>query len=87
MDRFDATGTGLPSEPYWYEIGPALKLASQIMISFWFDPPAVFEVKRSYATSATIVPEVLWDHDQVDYGHKEQSADSLSRETGRLGRR
>ena len=70
-ERLDATGIGLPSEPHWDEIGPALKFASQIMISFWFDPPAVFEVKRSYATSATIEPEVDCDHFHVDcvYDH------------------
>ena len=65
-ERFDATGTGFPSEPYWNEIGPALKLASQIMISFTFEPPEVLDVKRSYATSATIVPDVVCDHCQVD---------------------
>ena len=61
----EATGTGLPSEPYWDEIGPALKLASQIMISFTFEPPAVLDVQRSYATFATIEPDVLCDHRHV----------------------
>ena len=65
-EMLDATGTGWPSEPYCDEIGPALKFASQIMISFVFEPPAVFDVKRSYATSATIVPELLCDHCQTD---------------------
>ena len=55
----EAIGTGCPLALYWEEMGPALKLASQIMISLTLDPPAVFEVKRSYATSATTVPEVL----------------------------
>jgi len=64
-DTLLATGFGVPSELYWAEIGPALKLASHIMISFTLAPPAVVEVKRSYAISATIVPEVLWDHFHV----------------------
>lgn len=34
------------------------------MISYWFDPPAEDEVKRSYATSAT-TEFVLCDHTQV----------------------
>lgn len=44
---FDATGFGVPSELYTAEMGPALKLASQIMISLTLEPPAVLEVKRS----------------------------------------
>jgi len=60
-----ATGLGVPSELYWEEIGPALKFASQIMISFWLLPPALDEVKRSYATLATIEPEVVCDQDQT----------------------
>lgn len=48
-------------------MGPALMFASQIMISLTFAPPAVLAVKRSYATSATMVPEVLWDQSQVVY--------------------
>lgn len=67
---FDATGTGLPSEPYCDEMGPALKFASQIMISFTFAPPALFAVNRSYATSAVIVPDVVCDHCQVDYARR-----------------
>ena len=43
----DATGTGWPLELYAEEMGPALKFASQIMISLTFEPPAVFEVNRS----------------------------------------
>lgn len=37
------------------------------MISFAFDPPAVFDVNKSYATSATILPEYEIDHFHVDY--------------------
>ena len=42
-----ATGLGVPSELYTAEMGPALKLASQIIISLTLEPPAVLEVKRS----------------------------------------
>ena len=42
-----------------------MKLASQIMISFTFEPPAVLDVQRSYATFATIEPDVLCDQSQV----------------------
>lgn len=38
---------GEPSEPYEEEMGPALMLANQIMISFSASPPEVDEVKRS----------------------------------------
>ena len=65
-EMLDATGTGWPSEPYCDEIGPALKFASQIMISLTFEPPAELDVKRSYATSATIEPDVDCDHVHVD---------------------
>ena len=43
----DATGTGCPLALYEEEMGPALILASQIMISLTLDPPAVFEVNKS----------------------------------------
>lgn len=47
--------TGEPVE----EIGPAPpRAASQIMISYSFDPVAVLEVKISYATSATMLVPV-----------------------------
>lgn len=71
---FDATGTGLPSEPYCDEIGPALKFASHTMISFTFAPPALFAVKRSYATSAVIVPDELCDHCHVVCARRASSA-------------
>lgn len=37
------------------------------MISYAFDPPDEADVKRSYATSATTVPEELCDHVQLDF--------------------
>jgi hypothetical protein len=42
-----ATGLGWPAELYDEEMGPALKFASQIIISYAFEPPGEFEVKRS----------------------------------------
>lgn len=75
-----ATGVGLPSLPYAEEIGPALILASHIIISFTAEPPALLEVNKSYATSATIVPDVLCDHCQVVYlCHANQSEWGLCR--------
>ena len=62
----DATGLGVPSELYVAEIGPALKFANQIIISLTLLPVGVDAVKRSYATSATIDPEVDWLHCHVD---------------------
>jgi len=44
---------GVPSELNVEEIGPALKLASQIMTSLTFAPPEVLDVNRSKATFAT----------------------------------
>lgn len=61
-----ATGTGCPEELYFAEMGPALKFASQIMISLTFDPPAEFDVNKSYATSATTVPDVVCFQFQTD---------------------
>lgn len=61
-----ATGWGWPSELYTAEIGPALMLASQIMISLTFAPVGVDAVNRSYAMSATMVPVVVCDHVHVD---------------------
>lgn len=55
-----ATGLGVPSELYVAEIGPALRLASQIIISLTFEPPEVLEVNKSKAILATTVPEVVW---------------------------
>jgi hypothetical protein len=47
--------TGEPVE----EMGPAPpRAASQIMISYSFDPVDVLEVKMSYATSATMLVPV-----------------------------
>ena len=73
-EMLDATGTGLPSEPYWNEMGPALKLASQTMISLTFEPPGELDVKRSYATSATMEPEPDWDQCHVVWSVQTQSA-------------
>lgn len=42
------------------------------MISFTADPPALFEVKRSYATSAT-TEEVLCDQVHVAFARKGQN--------------
>jgi len=42
-----ATGTGCPAELYTNEMGPALKFASQIMISLTAEPPALFDVNIS----------------------------------------
>ena len=36
------------------------------MISLTLEPPAELDVKRSYATSAMIEPDVDCDHDHVD---------------------
>ena len=44
-----------------------MKFASQIMISYAFDPPEDAEVKRSYATFATIELLVDWVHFHVVY--------------------
>jgi hypothetical protein len=49
-------------------MGPALKLASQTMISLTLLPVAVLEVKRSYAILATMVPVALFDQFHVVYG-------------------
>jgi hypothetical protein len=56
------TNTGWPALLYTAEIGPALKFASQIMISLTAEPPEVEDVNMSNATSATTVPLLVCDH-------------------------
>ena len=60
-----AIGIAWPFELYDSEYGPALKFASHIIISLTFDPPGVFDVKRSYATFETTLPDEVCDHDQA----------------------
>jgi hypothetical protein len=62
---FDAMGTAWPDASNTEDIGPALKLASQTIISNDAAPPEVVEVNMSYATSATIVPLAALFHDQT----------------------
>lgn len=60
-------GLGVPSELYVAEIGPAPKVPNQIMISLTLEPPTVDEVNKSKATFATMDPEVVCDHLNVDW--------------------
>ena len=60
-----AIGLGCPAELNDDEMGPALKLASHIMISLVAEPPAEVEVNMSKATSATTVPDDVCSQSQV----------------------
>ncbi len=55
-------------------MGPAFRLASQIMISFTLFPVGVLAVKRSYATFPTTLPEVVCDQLHVDYNEDSNSS-------------
>lgn len=56
-------------------MGPAFRLASQIIISFTLFPVGVLAVKRSYATLPTTFPEVVWDQLHVDYSNNSNVSD------------